>query len=579
MGCRLPGASNPDQLWELLCDERDMTREVPPDRYDIDELYAPEPTPGKVITRSAGFVDGVRLFDADFFGIDDEAAAWLDPQQRLLLMVVWEALEDAGIPPERIAGARAGVYVGYNRLDCKEEQMRRGLANMSPRIILNVGSLLAGRLAFAYDLRGPAIALDTACSSSLVGIHLACQSMRAGETSLAIVGGVNLKLVPHEDIAMAQIGMTARDGRCKFGDVRADGWVPSDAIGAVVLKPLDRARADGDRVRALVVGSAVSNDGSSSGAPLRPSVEGQVQTLRWAYEAAGVEPADVDWVEAHGTGTPLIDPIELAAFAEVFGPGRPAGRPLYVGSVKTNIGHSEAASGMPGLIKTVMGLEHRQLPPNLHFETPNPVIPWDELPIAVPTEATALPDHGRPLVAGLGGQGLSAVNAHLVLRQADAADAADDRPPARAGRAHVLVLSARHPDALAELARSYRAWLEPPGDGQKHELRDIVHSAARRRQHHAHRAAAIADSHESLVVALQRLASAAGGPAGRTELNVTGPAGPAGLDGLRSLAERYVAGETITDWGDTLEGGARYVPLPTYPWQLRSYWWDDAGRS
>ncbi len=561
IGCRYPGADSPDRLWELLCGRGDATGDVPPDRFDAAALHSTEPTPGRVLSRRAGFIPGAAEFDADFFGIGAEEAAALDPQQRLLMMTTWEALEDAGIPPERLAGTRTGVFVGHMHSDYAERQYRRGLAALHVGVVKNYRSLLSGRLSHTFDLRGPSVSLDTACSSSLVAVHLACLSLRAGESGVAIAGGVNLKLLPDEDVLFSQARMIARDGRSKFGDASADGFCPSDGVGVVVLKRLDRALADGDRVRAVIVGSAVTNDGASGGAVLRPSAEGQLQTLRWAYEDAGVDPADVDFVEAHGTGTPLIDPLEFAAFGEVFGPGRAADRPLVVGSVKTNVGHAEGASGIAALAKVVLSMEHGVVPPNLHYRDPNPKIPWDRLPVVVPTEPHPLPDRGRPVVAGISGQGLSAVNAHVVVRQAVERPSVDRTPDGF----EVFAMSARDEAALADLGRAYVRWLTATDERVKHSLRDICYSAAVRRQHHVHRFAVAVASREALLDALRSFV--ANEPAaGQGSADEPPPE-------LAALVERYRAGDAVA-WTDVFPGDTRFVPVPTYPWQTTRYWLD-----
>ncbi|GLW06925.1 hypothetical protein Misp01_20550 [Microtetraspora sp. NBRC 13810] len=549
MACRFPGANGVDALWEVLRDGIDATGDTPPLRYSTDALYSAVPAPGKVISRRSGYLDGADRFDAGFFGMAAEEAAALDPQQRLLMTTAWEALEDAGIPADRLGGSRTGVYVGAVHLDYWDLLARRGLESITGSAVYNNRSVLSGRLSYLFDLRGPSISLDTACSSSLVAVHLACQSLRTGETTLALAAGVNLKLIPDQDVMLSQIPILAPDGRCKFGDAFADGFAPSDGVGVVVLKPLARAAADGDRIRAVVLGGAVTNDGASSGSLLAPSVEGHAQMLRWAYENAGVPPADVDFVEAHGTGTPMIDPVEFAALGDVLGAGRPAGRPCFVGSIKTNIGHTEGAAGVAALIKTVLCLEHRQVVPSLHFRTPNPAIAWDRLPLVVPTRAEPLPDTGRPAVAGVSGQGISAVNTHLVIGEARR----PPPPPPSEARARLLVLSARSPQALDDLARAYLRHLRPGGAGHGHDLRDVCHSAATRRQHHPHRLAVPADSRDT---ALRALAG---------HLDGVPRAEPTGL------ARRYLAGEPVP-WHSLTEPDARYVPLPTYPWQTQSYW-------
>jgi acyl transferase domain-containing protein len=556
MACRYAGASSVDEFWQLLRDGVDATSDTPPGRYDAGALYSPVPRPGKVISRRAGYLRDAGQFDAPFFGLSRDEATALDPQQRLLMVTAWEALEDAGVPAGRIAGSRAGVYVGSSYTDYSDKRMRAGLEAIGLTDVYNFRSMLAGRLSYVFDLHGPSICLDTACSSSLVAVHLACQSLRCGETSAALAAGVSLKLLPDRDVLFSQARVVARDGRSKFGDAAADGAAFSDGAGVVVLKLLDQALADGDRVHAVILGSAVSNDGATGGSPLTASLEGHIEMLRWAYQDAGVDPADVDFVEAHGNGTPAMDPIEFAGLAEVLGKGRPGDRPCLVGSVKTNIGHPESAAGIAGLIKTVLCLEHQQVVPSLNFETPNPDIAWDEIPLAVPTALTPLPDRGRPAIAGLSGQGLSCVNAHIVLGQAGSAAARECRPAA-SGKPIVLALSARTPAALAGLAAAYIRYLQPGGAGSDLDLADVCYSAAMRRDHHPCRAAITACSRATMISKLESFLAGAGDTA-----TVSGPG---------QHAAAYVAGEPV-DWAAVTDPDARYVPLPTYPWQNESYW-------
>lgn len=563
MAGRFPGASGADQLWELLRDGLDATSETPSDRYDVDVLYSPSGEAGTIGSRRAGYVEGMADFDAEFFEMSHTEAVELDPQHRLLLMATWEALEDAGQRPDALAGSRTGVFVGNARADFLEQRFRDGLQAVTPSAFHNFRSLLPARLSYVFDFRGPSITVDTACSSSLAAIHAAVQSLRAQESPLAVVAGVNLALRPDEGVMMTQAGTLAGDGRSKFGDANADGFAPSDGVGVVVLKPLADARADGDRIRAVIRGSAVSNDGRTSGSLLTPSVAGQTQVLRWAYEDAGVAPSDVDFVEAHGTGSPALDPVEFSALGEVLGEGRPSDRPCYVGSVKTNIGHAEAAGSMAGLIKTVLCLEHGQVPPSLHLDTPNPLVPWDELPLEVPSKLHELPDHGRPALAGITGQGASCLNAHLVVAQGETRAAGSNPPllrrPRLSSKAYVLALSARTPAALEALARTYRHYLGPDGQGSAFALRDICYSAATRRQHHAHRLAVTGTSHDEMIAALGRF------------LNGAEPVVDKHTKRLSAVVERYRSGQAVSS--DQLFGSSgRFVPLPTYPWQTKRYW-------
>ncbi|MGW1161473.1 beta-ketoacyl synthase N-terminal-like domain-containing protein [Streptomyces sp. NPDC002513] len=552
MACRLPGASGPDELWDLLTDGVDATSETPPERYDVDALHSPTPGPGRIAGRRAGYVDQVAEFDAEFFGMSATEAVELDPQQRLLLMTAWEALEDAGQRPDLLAGTRAGVFVGNARADYLELALRRGPEGATASQLNNFRSLLPARLSHAFDLRGPSIVVDTACSSSLVAVHQAVQSLRARESPLALAAGVNIKLRPDEELVMSQAGGMAADGRSKFGDASADGHAPGDAVAVVVLKRLTDALADGDRIRAVIQGSAVGNDGRTSDSVLNPSLQGQIDVLRWAYEDAGIAPSDVDFVEAHGSGSPALDPLELTALGRVLGDGRPADRPLLVGSVKTNIGHAEAAGGLAGLVKTVLCLEHGQVPATLHLTTPNPQVPWDELPLVVPDALTDLPRTDRPAVAGISGQGSSALNAHVVIRRPAPAEAPGIPAEPERRTPYVLALSARSPAALEALARSYADYLSPDGAGAAYPVRDICFSAATRRSHHAHRLAVIGASHEELAAALGGSPGVGGRP-------------------LTAVAGRYRRGEDV-DWARVFGDGGRFVPLPAYPWQTQRYW-------
>ena len=334
----------------------------------------------------AGEVSSSRLdqFDAHFFGISPREAARMDPQQRLLLEVAWEALEDAGQLRERLAGTPTGVFIGISNNDYGRIQF-----NDPDRIDAYAGtgnalSIAANRISYVFDFRGPSIAVDTACSSSLVAVHQACGSLSSGESTLALAGGVNLILSPAITINFSKAGAMAPDGRCKAFDARANGYVRSEGAGIVVLKPLTKAIADGDPIYAVIRGSAVNQDGRSNGL-MAPNPRAQEAVLREAYRRAAVSPGDVQYVEAHGTGTLLGDPIEAKALGAVLAVDRPPERPCLLGSVKTNLGHLEAAAGIAGLIKVALALKHREIPPSLHFEEPNPHISFDQLPLRVQT--------------------------------------------------------------------------------------------------------------------------------------------------------------------------------------------------
>ena len=448
LSCRFPGAPNADAFWKLLRDGVDAIREVPADRWDVDELYDPDPdAPGKMITRWGGFIDDVDKFDASFFGISPREATEMDPQQRLLLEVAWEALEAAGVNPEEVRGSRTGVFVGVSSNDYSVIQ-HGDLENVSAYTGTgNAFSIAANRLSYMLDLRGPSMAIDTACSSSLVTVHLATRSLRAHETDLAIVGGVNLMLSPELTVALSHARMMSPEGRCKTFDASADGYVRGEGVGVVVLKRLSDAVRDNDNILAVIRGSAVNQDGRSNGLTA-PNGVAQQEVIRAALADARVQPEDVDYVETHGTGTILGDPIEVKSLAEVM-KDRPKEKPCLIGSVKTNIGHLEAAAGIAGLIKVVLSLHHGEIPPHLHFKQINPHIPIDELPFEIPTKRRSWKTNGKPRLAGVSSFGFGGTNAHVVLEEAPKR-ALPPNDPERP--LHVLTASARDPETLRELA-------------------------------------------------------------------------------------------------------------------------------
>jgi myxalamid-type polyketide synthase MxaD len=497
IGCRFPGANDPGAFWNLLRNGVDAIREVPAERFNLHEFFDPDPAaPGKMVTRWGGFIEHADQFDAHFFGISPREAASMDPQQRLLLEVAWEALEDAGQVRDRLAGSSTGVFIGisnndYGRIQFSDPERIDAYAGTG-----NALSIAANRISYIFDFRGPSIAVDTACSSSLVAVHQACASLRSGESTLALAGGVNLILSPAITINFSKAGAMAPDGRCKAFDARANGYVRSEGAGVVVLKPLSKAIADGDPIYAIIRGSAVNQDGRSNGL-MAPNPQAQEAVLREAYRRAEVSPGDIRYVEAHGTGTLLGDPIEARALGAVLAPDRPAERPCLLGSVKTNLGHLEAAAGIAGLIKVALALRHREIPPSLHFEEPNPHIPFDELPLQVQTTLEQWPAEPAPALAGVSSFGFGGTNAHVVLQAAPESDSGI--PTTECGRetpqseirntnsAYLLPLSARGIDALRSLARVYQDFLTTPESTAS--LRDICYTATERRSHHEHRLA------------------------------------------------------------------------------------------
>jgi amino acid adenylation domain-containing protein len=424
IGCRFPGkAGNPEAFWRLLDAGVDAITEVPPTRWNAKRFFDPEAgKPGKTPARWGGFVEGIDEFDPHFFGISPREATRMDPQQRLLLEVAWEAIEDAGVPLERIAGTRTAVFAGISAWDYSLLQTNfrdRG----SIDVYSNTGSSLSiatNRISYCFDFKGPSATVDTACSSALVAVHLACRSIWVDGCPMALAGGVNTAIMPDWFIGFSRLGMLSPDGRCKAFDARANGYVRAEGAGLILLKPLARALADGDRVYATIRGTAVNQDGRTPGMTV-PSQASQEELFRLACLDAGVSPAAIGYAEAHGTGTPVGDPIEARALGTVLSEGRPPNRPCLVGSVKTNIGHLEAGSGIAGLIKTALVLVHRRIPANLHFEEPNPEIDFEALKLRVPVVAEPWPDGDGPAIAVVNSFGYGGTNANVVLQEAPVA--------------------------------------------------------------------------------------------------------------------------------------------------------------
>jgi acyl transferase domain-containing protein/acyl carrier protein/phospholipid N-methyltransferase len=500
MSCRFPGdASSPEAYWQLLAAGIDAIRETPADRWDVDALYDPNPdAQGKIATRWGGFLADVTGFDADFFGITPREAMNMDPQQRLVLEVAWEALERAGYAPDGLERTRTGVFLGLCNTDYF--QVNGNDPNSITAYLASgaAGSVASGRLSYLLGLQGPSISIDTACSSSLIAIHLACQSLRAGECTMAVAGGVNVILRPEVSMALSRAHMMAPDGRCKAFDSRADGFVRAEGCGLLVLKPLADAQAAGDTILAVIRGSAANQDGRSSGitAPNGPSQEA---VIRDALAMAGLKPADIGYVEAHGTGTSLGDPIEIQALGAALGEGRAADAPLLVGSVKTNIGHLESAAGVAGLMKVVLSLRNRTIPPHLHLRERNPHVDWSRLNVAIPTSVTPWPTYARTL-AGVSSFGFSGTNAHVILEEAPAQPESDKSAPGP----FVLPLSAKNETALKQLAQRYAAHLQ---EHPNENLADVCYTAAVGRAHFDHRLAVVGADRAALVERLNRVAS------------------------------------------------------------------------
>lgn len=490
MGCRFPGgADNPEAFWQILHDKIDAIAEVPRDRWDIDAFYNPDPNaPGKICTRYGGFVSHLPEFDAQFFRISPREAMSLDPQQRLLLEVSWETIEDAGLASDRLIGSQTGVFVGICANDYWHRLLQRTATEHDAYVATgNSHSIASGRLSYLFGFTGPSLSVDTACSSSLVAVHLACQSLRNRECNLALAGGVNRILSPKVSVNFSKARMLSPEGRCKTFDRDANGFVRGEGCGAIALKRLSDAIADGDRIYAVIRGSAVNHDGRTSGLTV-PNGPSQQAVIRQALENARLQPQQIQYVETHGTGTALGDPIEVSALAAVYGENRSRDRSLPIASVKTNIGHLEAAAGIAGLIKVVLALQHETIPPHLHFNTPNPHIPWQELPVTVPTTAIPWIQAEGERFAGISSFGFSGTNAHVIVGEAPTpthSTLTAERPT------HLLTLSAKTETALLQLCDRYQHYL---ATHPATPIGDLCFTANTGRSHLPYRVCIVAES-------------------------------------------------------------------------------------
>jgi len=519
MGCRFPQADSPTAFWQLLRNGVDAVREIPADRWNVDAHYDPDPAaPGKMYTRRGGYLDEVYTFDPEFFGIPPREALTMDPQQRLLLEVSWEALEHAGLAPARLTQTETGVYIGYMNRDHPQwfngetEELKT-----DPYLLTgNSFSFIAGRLSYLLGLQGPSMVVATECSSSLVTVHLACQALRMGECDLALAGGVNLILHPVANVMLSKLRALSSDGRCKTFDASGDGYGRGEGCGMVVLKRLSDAVAAGDPIVAVIRGSAVNHDGPSAGLTV-PNGAAQEKLLRKALATGEIKPEMIDYIEAHGTGTTLGDPIEINALVKVFGTKR--AKSLLVGSVKTNVGHLEAAAGIVGLIKVILAMQHEAIPAHLHLQQPNPHIAWDQIPVQVTTALTPWPKGDNPRLAGVSSFGLSGINAHLIveesphdfrlpiadLRLDDSTDANNLKSKIQNPKSlHLLTLSAKSDAALAALKERY---IDHFAAHPQLDLADVCFTANTGRDHFTHRLAVVAASLADAGTALQNATS------------------------------------------------------------------------
>ena len=595
MSCRFPGgADTPTALWQLLQRQVDAITPVPTDRWLIDDYHHLDPdAPGKMVARCGGFLSALYDFDAAFFRLSPREALSLDPQQRLALELAWEALERAGIAPDQLtptAGKSVGVFLGISSIDHWQQQLARSPEAIDAYLATgNSHSVAAGRVSFMLGVSGPSLAVDTACSSSLVAVHLACQSLRQRECEIALAGGVNRILTPTASINFSKAHMLSADGRCRTFDQSASGFGRAEGGGMIALKRLSDAIAAGDRIQAVILGSAVNHNGRSNGLTA-PSKTAQQSVIQQALSASRLSPNQVDYIEAHGTGTALGDPIEVGALGAVFGEssgenGR--SHPLVLGAVKTNLGHAEAAAGMAGLIKAVLAIQHRQIPANLHLSQPNPAVDWDALPLQLPKTMLPWPTAEGLPTAGVSAFGFNGTNAHLVLQAVIPATISADSPsqaqplqnsqPPSAEVSYLLPLSARTPAALTQLVARYAQHLSAHPDLP---LVDVCFTASVGRSHFTHRLALLVTTSTALRQALIDVLAGRPNPAcirydGESPNTSTSKDNVISQSSIAHWASRYTQGETI-DWTDFYQ---RFFPkkhcqkqdLPTYPFQREYY--------
>jgi acyl transferase domain-containing protein len=499
--CRLPGAANVREFWDLLLAGRDVVGEIPRWRFDARRWYSPEPGhPHTIRSLSGGFLDHVDGFDADFFDITPSEAAQIDPQQRVLMEVTWQAIEDAGQTAEGLAGSNTGVYLTTFSTAYWELLQAAGHTGLHAAMGGDIGGILAGRISHHLDLRGPSMSVSATCATPLIAVHLAVRALRSGEIDLAIVGSASLLLSPAVYVVLSEAEMLSPTGRSRFADVNADGYVRSEGAGVVILKRRADAVRDGDRAYATIVGTATGSNGRTGGSLMTPGRVAQAATLRAAYADADIPPAMVDYVEAHGPGTPVGDPVELQALSDVLGEGRPAERPCLVGSAKTNIGHLEGAAAFAGLIKAALVLWHRTVPATLHVTAPVPPLTEPDAPLRLALRTHALPRGERPPVAGVSAFGLSGAIAHVVLAGPPEARPKED-PRRRPG--YLLPLSARHTEALRTAAGRYAELLSGP---DAPDLGNVCHTAGARRTHFVRRVAVVGADRAELVAGLTAIA-------------------------------------------------------------------------
>ena len=520
IGCRFPGGvNNTESFWKLLEEGREAVGEVPADRWNVERFYDAEPgLVGKTVAKRGGFIEGIDQFDPQFFGISPREAPYIDPQQRLLLETAWEAIEDAGLVLDLDKGTDIGVFVGVSHNDYQGLQHtptdRAGISAHTPTG--SAHSIAANRISYCLNLHGPSIAMDTACSSALTAVHVACEHILAGRCKAAMAGGVTVMITPDGFIGFSQAGMLSPEGKCKAFDASANGFVRGEGAGMVLMKKLSDAIADGDPIHAVIIGSAVNQDGHTNGISL-PSPEAQARLVRDACVDAGISPSQIGYVEAHGTGTAVGDPIEAHALAEALCADRAADAPLAIGSVKTNLGHLETASGVAGLVKAALVLKHGRIPASLHFETPNPNIDFAALKLRVPVASEAFPKTSGVRIAGVNSFGFGGANAHVILAEAPIPSQIA-HGVADSDRAWPVMLSARSEEALRVAAWQLGTWLDDHSNlnGSSPLLPDLTYMLGARRNHHSHRLALTTRTMAEMMQELSAFSTGQAGPKLRT---------------------------------------------------------------
>ncbi|HEX5177309.1 MAG TPA: type I polyketide synthase, partial [Chthoniobacteraceae bacterium] len=510
IGCRFPGGIHDTaSFWKLLMEGREALSEVPADRWNVERYYDSEPgIAGKSVAKRGGFLDQIDQFDPQFFGISPREAAYVDPQHRLLLETAWEAIEDAGLVLDFEKGSDLGVFVGISHNDYQGIQStpweHTGISPHSPTG--SAHSVAANRISYCLNLRGPSIATDTACSSALTAVHLACEHIWAGRGDAALAGGVTVMITPGGFIGFSQASMLSPDGRCAAFDASANGFVRGEGAGMVLLKRLSAALADGDPIRGVIAGTSINQDGHTNGISL-PSREAQARLVQDACNDAGIAPVQIGFVEAHGTGTAVGDPIEAHALADALCKDRPSELPLPIGSCKTNLGHLETAAGLAGLVKAVLVIKHRQIPPTLHFTQANPHIDFAALKMRVPTKLEPFPASDGERFAGVNSFGFGGANAHVILAEPPP-DPHAEHSQAHIERAWPVVLSARSENALRGSALQLAAWLteRANANGSSPVLPDLAYTLGARRNHHPHRLTVVTHSMDELIQELDRFA-------------------------------------------------------------------------